>query len=89
MLLEKSDKFFGTRRQNMPVWQNVQAELRNMTHGDNTPENGPSITFLAPVRLGGARGERHTESVLAFVAVVIGKLFFFSPPIHTFMFRKL
>ena len=39
----------------MPVWQNVQEELRNMTRGDKTPEKGPSLTFLAPVRLGGAR----------------------------------
>ena len=39
----------------MPVWQNVQAELHNMTRGDKTPEKGPSLTFLAPVRLGGAR----------------------------------
>ncbi len=46
---------FITRRQNMPVWQNVQAELRNMTRGDKTQEKGPSLTFLAPVRLGGAR----------------------------------
>ena len=49
------NEFFGTRRQNMPAWQNVQAELRNMTQGDKTPEKGPSLTFLAPVRLGGAR----------------------------------
>ena len=48
----------------------MQAELRNMTQGDKTPE------FLAPVRLRGAR-EAYTESVLAFVAVVIGKLLFF------------
>ena len=33
----------------------VQAELRNMTRDDKTPEKGPSLTFLAPVRLGGAR----------------------------------
>ena len=46
---------FITRRQNMPVWQNVQAELRNMTRGDKTPEKGPPLTFLAPVRLAGAR----------------------------------
>ena len=29
----------------------MQAELRNMTRGDKTPEKGPSLTFLAPVRL--------------------------------------
>ena len=51
-------EFFGTfynAATNMPVWQNVQAELRNMTRGDKTPGKGPSSTFLAPVRLGGAR----------------------------------
>ena len=51
----QTNEFVGTRRQNMPVWQNVQAELRNMTRGDKTSEKGPSLTFLAPVRLGGAR----------------------------------
>ena len=54
------NEFFGTRR--------LQAEFRNMTEGNKTPEKGPSLTVLAP--------ERHTESVLAFVAVVIGKLLF-------------
>ena len=39
----------------MPVSQNVQAELRNMTRGDKTPEKGPSLTFMDPVWLGGAR----------------------------------
>ena len=38
---------FITRRQNMPVPQNVQAELQNMTRGDKTVKR--------PVRLGDVR----------------------------------
>ena len=46
----------------MPVWQNVQAELRNMTRGDKTQEKGPSLTFLVPVWLGGAQGAYRKRS---------------------------